>query len=329
MKVLYIYRHPNMGFSIGKVFKPIEEEMRKYAEVDSVYMPVANYKPIGLWKNIRAAQKAVKQKKYDIVHITGDAHYLIPFLKGQKIVMTVHDLGFFTNNWPSVRAVWKYLLWIRTLPMADCVTFISEKSKNEAERFVCFKKGQAYVVLNPVGKEFIHYPKEINTQYPTILHIGTKPNKNIERTAIALKGYPCKLRIVGNLSESQQIILNSSKIQYEVVSSLTDEEILQEYIHCDYVNFPSLYEGFGMPIIEGQAIGRPILTSNISPMKEIAGDAAVIIEPTKPEDIRIGYEEIAVSVEKYVKKGLENVKRFSLEKITKQYFDIYKALKDV
>lgn len=224
MRILYIYRHPDMGYSIGKVFRPIEEEIRKYAEIDSVYLPVPNYSPKGLWKNIRMARAAVRKKKYDIVHITGAEHYLIPFLKGQRVVVTVHDLGFFTNNWPSVRAVWKYLLWIRTLPLADCVTFISEKSKNEAERFVSFKKGQVYVVFNPVGKEFVHYPKEINTSCPTILHIGTKSNKNLNSTVIALKDFYCKLRIIGHLSGVQKAILNLYKIRYESVVNLTDNQ---------------------------------------------------------------------------------------------------------
>ena len=94
MRILYIYRHPDMGFSIGKVFKPIEEEMKKYAEVDSVYLPVPNYKLIGLWKNIRTALTAVHEKAYDIVHITGAEHYLIPFLPKDKLVVTLHDLGF-------------------------------------------------------------------------------------------------------------------------------------------------------------------------------------------------------------------------------------------
>ena len=94
MRILYIYRHPDMGFSIGKVFKPIEEEMKKYAEVDSVYMPCSNYKPMSLWKNIRAARKTVSQKRYDIIHITGAEHYMIHFLPKDKPVVMVHDLGF-------------------------------------------------------------------------------------------------------------------------------------------------------------------------------------------------------------------------------------------
>ena len=92
MRILYIYRHPHLGYSIGKVFRSIEEEMKKYAEVDAIYLPEPNYSLKGLWKNIRYAQKYCKRKKYDIIHITGTEHYLIPFLK-QCVVVTIHDLG--------------------------------------------------------------------------------------------------------------------------------------------------------------------------------------------------------------------------------------------
>lgn len=326
MKILFINRNPRMGFSIGKVFKPIEEEMRKYGDVDSIELPSANYSPRSMWRNIKTAKEAVRRKQYDIVHITGAEHYLLPFLRKEKTVMTVHDLGFFTNHKFGLRAIKKYFLWIRTLPFASYVTFISEKSEKEALNLVKLKDGRHSIVLNPVGSEFIPYPKAVNTDCPVILHIGTKENKNLESTAIALKGYPCKLQIVGNLTEGQQLVLKLYGINYAQVSNLTDEEILQEYINCDYVNFPSLYEGFGMPIIEGQAIGRPVLTSNISPMKEVANGAAMIVDPTKPEAIRRGYEEIKQQVETLVERGFENVKRFALDKITRQYFDIYKQI---
>lgn len=326
MRVLYVYRHPDMGFSIGKVFKPIEEEMRKYVEVDSVYLPVPNYKPTGLWQNIRAVRTAIKKKHYDVVHITGAEHYLLPFLGGQRTVLTVHDLGFFVNQWPSLRSAWKYLLWVKTMPLTSYITFISDKSYQEALRFVKFRNGCANVIYNAVGKEFQYTPKRLNHSYPTILHVGTKPNKNIESTAIALKDFPCKLRIIGELSKGQRTVLDLYSIDYTNISNLTNEQILQEYIDCDYVNFPSLYEGFGMPIIEGQAIGRPVLTSKISPMKDIAGDAAIIVDPTSPESIRNGYEKIKVEAENLIKKGLENAKRFALASITAQYFDIYKKV---
>ena len=80
MNILFIYRHPDLGYSIGKVFKPIEEEMRKYAEVDALYLPVQNYSLMGLCRNIKAARKVTKSKDYDVINITGTENYLIPFM---------------------------------------------------------------------------------------------------------------------------------------------------------------------------------------------------------------------------------------------------------
>ena len=315
-----------MGYSIGKVFRPIEEEMKKYADVDSIYLPVPNYSLKGLWKNIRYAQKCCRKKQYDIIHITGTEHYLLPFLRNKKTILTVHDLGFFTNNKLSIRNILKYFLWIKTLPLASYITFISEKSKNEALELVKLKNGKYSVIMNPVGAEFSVHHKEINKLCPTILHIGTKEHKNIETTAIALKGFRCKLRIIGKLSEKQIDTLTINNINYKNVSNLTDEEILQEYINCDIVNFPSLYEGFGLPIIEGQSIGRPVLTSNISPMKEVAADTAVLVDPTCPKSIRNGYETLVKYAEMYIEKGFENIKRFKLSCISKAYFEIYNKI---
>lgn len=324
MRILYIYRHPDMGYSIGKVFHSIEEDMKNQAVVSSIYLPVPNYSLRGLWKNIKYVRQHLKDKKFDIVHITGAEHYLLPFLWNVKTVITIHDIGFYTNNRLSYRNVLKYFLWIKTLTLASYVIFISDKSKNETLRFVKLKDNKYSVVFNPVGPEYVLYPKEINKSYPIILHIGIGSNKNLDSTIIALKGFPCKLRIVGKLTENQKILLDLYNIHYECVFNLTDDEILHEYINCDLVNFPSLYEGFGMPIIEGQAIGRPVLTSNISPMIEVAGDSAVLANPTSTDSIRNGYKILLDDAEEYIKKGLENVKRFALDRISQEYFQIYK-----
>ena len=313
-----------MGYSIGKVFHPIEREMKNYADVNSIYLPVPNYGLKGLWWNIRYVLKHCKNNKYDIIHITGTEHYLLPFLRNERVIITVHDIGFYTNNKSNYKNILKYFLWIKTLLLASHITFISEKSKNETLQFVKLNDNKYSVVLNPVGSEYVSYPKELNKSCPIILHIGTGGNKNLNSTAIALNGFPCRLRIVGKLTEGQKMILDLYNIHYECVSNLTDDEILQEYINCDVVNFPSLYEGFGMPIIEGQAIGRPILTSNISPTREIAGDSAVLVEPTNTDSIRHGYEILLKNADEYIKKGLENVKRYALSRISQEYFQIYK-----
>lgn len=327
MKVLYIYRNQALGFSIAKVFRPIEEEMRKYAEVDSIYLPEAGAMPWQLWKNIKVARYAVKGGGYDIVHITGAEYYLLPFLKGNfKVVVTVHDLGFFTNFHLTLRTIMLYLLWIRPLNQADRVTCISEKTKEEVQKYVAFASGQICTIHNPVSREFAFKPEEFNTTCPLILQMGTKPNKNLNNTVLALRNVPHRLRIIGNLNPNQKALLEIYHVNYTNASNLTDEEIVKEYEQCDIINFPSFYEGFGMPIIEGQAVGRVVITSNLSPMKDIANGSAVLIDPVDPSSILLGYKEAIRRHTEFVELGLDNVKRFRVEEIAKQYFSIYEEV---
>ena len=329
MKVLYIYRNHEMGYSIGKVFRPIENGMKRKCHVDSIEMPCYGYSIKSLYKNVKYVLKFLKAHHYDIVHITGTEHYLLPFLRRHKTIVTVHDLGFYTNSKKGFKQILKYLLWIKTLPMADHVSFISNKSKEEAEMFVNFSNGQVSVIYDPIGDEYVYMPKTINCANPIILHIGTNSHKNLCRTIEAIKGLPCKLIIIGKINDTYLKLLEKNNINFENKYNLTDNEILNEYINSDIVNFPSLHEGFGMPIIEGQSIGRPVLTSNITPMKEIAGVGAVLVNPEDVEDIKKGYKKILADPYYYIKEGLKNVERFRLRKIVNQYFHIYEYLNKI
>lgn len=326
MRVLYIYRNPKMGFSIGKVFRPIERAMKAKCDVDSIEMPCYGYGIKSLCKNVKYILKFLKTHHYDIVHITGTEHYLLPFLGRHKTIVTVHDLGFYTNSRKGFKQIFKYLLWIQTLPMADHVSFISNKSKEEAEMYANFSKGQVSVIYDPIGDEYVYMPKTINCTDPIILHVGTNYHKNLGKTIEAIKGLPCKLVIIGKINETYLKLLEKNNVNFENKYNLTDTEILNEYINSDIVNFPSLHEGFGMPIIEGQSIGRPVLTSNITPMKEIAGTGAVLVNPEDVEDIKKGYKKILADPYHYIREGLKNVERFRLKKIVNQYFHIYEYL---
>lgn len=323
MKILYIYRNPLMGFSIEKVFKPIEEWMKTRMEVDSIYLPAFNYSPIGLWKNIRMTLQTVRQKKYDIIHITGGDNYLLPFLRNKIVLVTVHDLGFYTNHKKTMRAKWSYLTRVLPLKMATKATFISTKSLCEAKELINLREDQYVIIPNTVNLNFAYKEKKINIDNPVILHIGTGPNKNLLRTIDALKNIQCHLRIVGRLEEKEYIKLSSSNISYSNVYNLTDEEMLEEYVKCDIVNFPSYYEGFGMPIIEGQKIGRVVVTSNIPPMNEVAGDGAVLVDPFDVKSIHNGYMKAMESPELYIRKGIKNVERFDIDYIANKYLALY------
>ena len=317
-----------MGYSIRKVFHSIEEEMKNYAEVDSVYLPIPNYSIKGLWRNIRAARKAAYRKRYDIIHITGTEHYLLPFLRNPHKMVTVHDLGFYTRLKFSIRTFLKYILFIQTLKCAQKVTFISDFSKKEAESLVQFKKGQSLVIPNPIDRSFHRVAKTPNKNYPTILQIGTRANKNIERVVMAIEGIHCHYRIIGHLSKSHIKLLQKYRIDYSNVYNLSDEDIHKEYEKCDIVCFPSNYEGFGMPIIEGQAVGRVVVTSNLSPMKEIAADSAVLVDPMNPKDIRRGILIALQEYNTYINRGFINIEKYNIKNITERYLDAYKSLCD-
>ncbi len=318
-----------MGISIGKVFRPIEEVIRKFTgRVDSFYMPIPEYNIKGLVSNILATRKAIKSGKYDIVHITGSEHYLIPFIKklGAKIVVTVHDLGFYTNHRDKkLRALWKKLLWINTLKYANQIVCISDKTKAEVESLVNVKS-KICVVNDPVGCEFEYTPKSINRDKPLILQVGTKSNKNIERVIESLRGLNCRLVIIGPLNDKHKALLTQCDVDYENKVGISDEELLTEYVNCDLVSLPSLYEGFGVPILEGQAIGRVVVTSNVSPMKEVAGGGAVLANPTDVDSLKKAYIEALNNPESYIQMGLRNVGKYSVAAVAEEYHNMYLGL---
>lgn len=323
MLILYIYRNSQMGFSIGKVFRPIEREMKKYAEVDSLELPCADYKLRSLWKNIQRVRVALRNKQYDAVHITGSEHYLVPFLFNTKVVLTVHDLGSIIQTQGFIRSLVKQILFVNTLKWANCITFISEATKKEAESRVMLKGKDVRVIPNPVDDRFTFSTTPQERKKSVVLHIGTRWNKNLHRSIQALEKLPIHLRIIGKLSKEDIEYLNRYEIDYSVACDLSDEEIMKEYQACNIVNFPSLYEGFGMPIIEGQAIGRVVVTSHLSPMQEIAGDGAILVNPIDITSLRKGYKEALRNSQPYIDRGKKNIKRFDLNYIVKKYLECY------
>lgn len=307
-----------MGVSVGKVFRPIEKEMAKYAQVNSLELPIANYSLKGLWKNVSFLRNHLKTHQYEAVLITGTENYLLPFISSAKKVVVVHDVKSFFNNVSGVRKKIKELMFIKVLGKADKIVSISEQTEKELKDYGF----RSCVIYDPVSPTFTYVEKVPNKECPIVLHIGTNPNKNLHNTILALKGLKCFLRIVGMLSSEDIKLLHDNEIEYFSRSNISDEELLEEYRSCDIVNFPSLYEGFGMPIIEGQAIGRVVVTSKISPMKDVAGGASVLVDPHDVLSIRKGYLEAINKGDKYIEKGLKNVKRFTVPFITSQYFNL-------
>ena len=164
--------------------------------------------------------------------------------------------------------------------------------------------------------------KEINTENPEILFIGSTPNKNLERVIIALKDIKCELVIVGKIPVKEMSLLKEYGIQYRQYSEISEQEMLERYLEADVLLFPSTFEGFGLPIIEAQQCGRVVVTSNISPMKEVAGGGACLVDPFDPSSIRegiLGTLGDRQKLHEVLQKGTMNVKKYSPATISELY----------
>jgi len=105
--------------------------------------------------------------------------------------------------------------------------------------------------------------------------------------------------------------------------------MIQAYINCDMLCFVSTYEGFGLPIIEAQACGRVVITSNNASMPEIANNGALLVNPLDVNDIKNGINLLINNSklrEELISKGIENVKRFQPEIIANQYQQLYDSI---
>tara|TARA_R110002167_G_scaffold9697_1_gene44903 strand:+ start:10126 stop:11112 length:987 start_codon:yes stop_codon:yes gene_type:complete len=325
MKITYFFRHPKIGFSIQRVFQTVNKGVAQTQEIEEIFLPEQKSGILSIIKNGLYAKK----RQGSINHITGDAHYLLYFLKKNNTIVTVHDIMYYSYLSGFKKKIWK-VLYINSLKRAAKVVFISEFAKEQVLNEINLKLDQYCVIHNPVSTDFQYRQKEFCAEKPIILHInGNLERKNLARTLKALHDIPCHLRIVGKLSEHNKALLNQSKIEYSNVFNLSNEEVIQEYENCDIINFPSLFEGFGMPIIEGQAVGRPVLTSKIQPMISVAGNGAILVDPKNVEAIRQGYLQIIndhIFRENLIEKGTQNVKQFQLSVITNLYLSEYKKL---
>lgn len=119
------------------------------------------------------------------------------------------------------------------------------------------------------------------------------------------------------------------KIRYSWTSHLSEEGLIQEYVQSDMLVFVSTLEGFGMPIVEAQSIGRPVVTSAVSAMPEVTGDGACLVDPFNVSAIRQGIKQVLSETqykEALVQKGFENVKKYQVANVAQQYYKLYQEI---
>ena len=322
-KLLFVERKPSESVSIERVFEQIAKHLPvDRFEIEVQKMPYGNG-VFGTMMNL----VFFKPKPADIYHITGQVHYIALRLPKDKTVLTVHDLVFLHIRRGVRRFVLKWLLIKLPLKRLNYITAISHTTKNEILENVPLEKSRIRVIENPLIDGFRPDPeKPFDENYPLVLQIGTAENKNLANLIQALEGIDCRLRIIGRLDAKIIESLDRCSIDYQHTLGLDQESIAEEYRNADIVAFCSTYEGFGLPIIEAQAMRKPVITSDREPMKSVADSGACLVDPDDISSIRAGIVKI-ISDGGYrtelVRLGTLNIRRFSPQAVASQYAELY------
>ena len=311
MKVTFFHRRPQPGhFSIERLFGDVRAAMP--ADVEGS-VKVARFFSLGWWRRLLNLLEAPFFQGA-INHVTGDIHYVDLLLAKRKTILTIHDCASLERLRGWRRELLR-LFWY-TLPVrrAGLITTNSETTKTELLRHVRCDPQKVRVVHCCVSPDFQPDPRPFHDARPRVLQVGTAKNKNLPRVAEALAGIACHLHVIGRLDAEQRAALERHGVEHSVSADLDDAGIVAAYRECDLVVFASTIEGFGMPIVEANAVGRPVVTSNAYSMPEAAGAAACLVNPLDAASIRNGVLRLmhdAAYRRQLIDEGYANARRFS------------------
>ena len=326
IRILYANRAPGEFRSIEDSFHAIACSLPKSFDVRTLTAPTRHANMQSILKNIRWAARFPAE---GLVHVTGDIHYAVLGVRRCPVVLTINDCRFFDDSRGFRRLL--FWLWWLALPVlrANCVTVISEFTKSRLVSLFPFAREKIRVIPFGVNPEFRAVSKQWDMSRHRILIAGTLPHKNLGRTAEACQGLPVKLAILGRLEAAQKTDLVARGLEFEEFYGLSQGGVVALYQSCDLVCFVSTYEGLGLPILEAQAVGRPVLTSDISPMREVAGEGALKVDPFNVAAIRAGLTRLIADAElrsRLVQEGFRNVEHYSVKAVAAQYAKVYREI---
>jgi glycosyltransferase involved in cell wall biosynthesis len=329
IKVTFFQRKPRPGFSfsVEYLFEIIRERLENKIDANVITCSLFNDGYYSKFVNIIEAPF----HQSGVNHITGEVHFLDLLMKKKNVLLTIHDCGMILRKKGLSRKIVQWLYLSAPIRRARYITAVSEETKKEIIKFTGCPENKIKIIPNPIHPMFQAFPKEFNEEKPNILHVGTAYNKNLPRLIAAVNGLKCHLTIVGRLSADIIESLKKNNIEYTNAYDLSSEELLQKYKECDIVSFVSTFEGLGMPILEGNAIERAVITSNISSMPEVAGKAACLVDPFNADSIRNGLLRILNDREyrnELIREGRINRLRFEPDRIAELYYNMYKMVID-
>jgi glycosyltransferase involved in cell wall biosynthesis len=302
--------------------------------------------------------RAVSRLEADIFHVVDqcEAHIAYGLSRSNKpVVVTCHDLVQFIypeilldqSRFPALSlATWKYA--VRGMEKANHIIAVSTNTAHDTTRMLKIKPEQITIIPNGINVEFQVLPaaevSAIRKQYTRspdtfcLLNVGsTHQRKNILTVLQVLKnlinhGLPvCLWRTGSDFTKKQKDFIKENDLEQYIfdLGNPDKARLVQIYNAADVLLAPSLYEGFGLTIVEAMACGTPVITSNVSSLPEVVEEAAIQVDPLDIEAITKAIYKIrgdCIYYNDFVEKGLLRAKFFSWHKTAEQVAQVYERI---
>jgi glycosyltransferase involved in cell wall biosynthesis len=305
-------------------------------------------KPKKLWTRI-ALPLALYSTKQKPDLFFSPTHY-IPRFSPVKVIVSIFDLAYF--HFPEFFKkddLYKLKNWTKySVNEAAAILTISKSTKNDLVKFYGIKP-EKITITYPGFKESIYHPvgkkeiEEVTEKYKIsgnyIIYIGTvQPRKNLARLIEALSRIDnLKLVVVGKTTGiGRQGWMFEEVLELPKKLNIEDRVIFTGFVPDKEVNqllngalafaFPSLYEGFGIPVVDSMAAGVPVITSKVSSMPEAAGKAALLVDPYSTDQIEQAIRTVTTDKairQRYSKLGLKQAKKFSWKKCAEETLKVF------
>ena len=290
--------------------------------------------------------KYLKQDKPDI--FWGPSHMLPPKIKGIKYIVTFHDLGpLICPKWYVwYNALFSRLFMKKSVRNADTIISVSESTKSgliesfktNPSKIVCIYEGGADLRETEVTDSRSVIKKlGINNQY--FLYVGaimSNTNKNIETTVAAFETLAGRVKnvdlvLAGKAQRSDKLVelIENSKFsgRIKLTGYISEEEKICLFQNAEAFVFPTLYEGFGIPVLEAMSLGAPVICSSNSSLPEVGGDAAIYIKNERdPEELASKMKAVLKMSEEerseIITKGYAQASKFSWEKCAEETWKV-------
>jgi glycosyltransferase involved in cell wall biosynthesis len=260
-----------------------------------------------------------RERGADVLHCPT---YRGPVRSALPLVVTVHDLAVFRH--PEAFNRWSRVYGPRVVPRvlrgASRVIAVSEFTRREIVDLLNVPDERIRVVPNAVDEQFTSEGAAAEGEY--VLAVGTlEPRKNLQALVDAARRADVELRVVGAKGWGG-VGVGGNGVRW--LGEVSDIRLAELYRGSMCVVYPSLYEGFGIPVLEAMACGVPVVTSRGTAMEEIADGAAVLVDARDPAEIAEGIATASAERETLVARGLERARVFRWDAVAEATVDVYR-----